>query len=172
MFMNRWLSRAEIVELNKLDAVEESLVFARLGVHRKSGAVDCFLEQDADRVIGLVRRRPPQADRPSFCVEAEDVEVIDFNAAAGPFERIADGIERLIEVLVPKEAVPPERAAPMLAAAEAAAKMRLHAQTVMRLCRERRLVASKLGGKWLIPQESVDAYIRTCEVIHGRKGGK
>lgn len=95
MFMNRWLSRAEIVELNNLDADEESLVFARLGVHRKSGAVDCFLEQDADRVIGLVRRRPPQADRPSFCVEAEDVEVIE--QAVGAKNAWAASVDQRIE---------------------------------------------------------------------------
>jgi len=97
--------------------------------------------------------------------------MIAINQEMEPFERIALGIERLIEVLVPQEA-PSSPAIERLSPLAAAKQMRLNEQTVMKWCREGRLVASKLGGKWLIPQESVDAYIRTCEVIHGRKGGK
>jgi excisionase family DNA binding protein len=78
----------------------------------------------------------------------------------------------LIEVLVPKTAVSPTPAPQILAPTEAAEKMRLNEQTVMKWCREGRLQASKIGGKWLIPQESVDAFIRKSEVIHGRRGGK
>ena len=174
MFMNRWLTRVEIVELNKLNADEETLVFARLDVHCKSGAVDCFLEQDADEVIGLVRRRPLNSGQGFFSEEQkEDRSVIDFNGTMEPLERIADGLDRLIEVLVPKTAESSTPASPtMLAPTEAAERMRLNEQTVMKWCREGQLQASKVGRKWLISKESVEAYIRKNEVVHGRRGGK
>ena len=171
MFMNRFLWRCEIIELNQLNPDEEAAVFAILKPLQGEGDTARYLESEADAAIEEVRRRP-QDSHPLSSDAEEDHNVIDFNGTMEPFERIADGIERLIDLLVPKEAVSPTQASPMLAPAQAAAKMRLHEQTVMRWCRERRLQASKIGGKWLIPQESVDAFIRKCEVIHGRRGGK
>ena len=170
MFMNRWLFRHEVIELNQLTSDEHVVVFAVLKPFLGEGGQERFLESEADRTIEEVRR--PRDSYPLSSDEEEDCNVIDVNGTMEPFERIADGIERLIDLLVPKEAVSPTQASPMLAPAQAAAKMRLHEQTVMRWCRERRLQASKIGGKWLIPQESVDAFIRKCEVIHGRRGGK
>ena len=96
MFMNRWLTRVEIVELNKLNADEETLVFARLDVHCKSGAVDCFLEQDADEVIGLVRRRPLNSGQGFFSEEQkEDRSVINL------IQRKSDGARWAASVAVP-----------------------------------------------------------------------
>jgi excisionase family DNA binding protein len=171
MFMNRWLLRQEIIDLNELSPEEERAVFSILKPYQGEGERARFLESDADAAIEEVRRRP-QDSNPLSSGGEEDRNVIDFNGTLEPFERIADGIERLIALLMPKEAVSPTQAPPMLAPAEAAVKMRLNEQTVMRWCRERRLQASKIGGKWLIPQESVDAFVRKCELIHGRRGGK
>ena len=89
-----------------------------------------------------------------------------------PWVRIADGLDRLIEVLVPKTAVSPTQAPQILTPTEAAEKMLLEKQTVTKWCREGRLQASKVGRKWIIPKESVEAYIRKNEVVHGRRGGK
>lgn len=64
---------------------------------------------------------------------------------------------------------------------EASVLMRLHVQTVMKWCREGKINAPKAGGneqtgrggKWLIPRESIDAYLARQRLIHGhrRKGG-
>lgn len=59
-----------------------------------------------------------------------------------------------------------------LTPAEAAKQMRVNRQTVMRWCREATLEAFKTGNKWLIPQESVDAYLRKCRVRGGWGGDK
>jgi len=63
VFMNRWLTRAEIVEVNGLTREEENQIFERLvPLDRSLGR---YLEDDVDRVIGEVRRgvRPPISDQ-------------------------------------------------------------------------------------------------------------
>ena len=125
---------------------------------------------DLDNVRQVIKKNRPSSLGRESSFEKED-SMIAINQEMEPFERIALGIERLIEVLVPQEA-PSSPAVKRLSPLAAAKQMRLNEQTVMKWCREGRLVASKLGGKWLIPQESVDAFIRKCEVIHGRRGGK
>lgn len=55
--------------------------------------------------------------------------------------------------------------------------LHLHVQTVLKMCREGKLEASKIcgnevngkGGKYLIPREAVDAYIRKQKLIHGER---
>ena len=104
MFMNRWLLRHEIVELNELNTEEQKEVFAVLKPILGEGGKERFLESEADAVIGSVRGgRPPVASGLYFGAE-EDRTMTNFNGAVEPFERIADGIDRLIEVLSPKTA--------------------------------------------------------------------
>jgi len=58
---------------------------------------------------------------------------------------------------------------------EASVLLRLHVQTVQKMCREERLDAVKIegnkvngkGGKFLIPREAIDAYIAHQRLIHG-----
>jgi excisionase family DNA binding protein len=126
---------------------------------------------DLDNVRQVIKKNRPASVGGEFSFEKEN-SMIAINHELEPFERIALGIERLIEVLVPKVEAPSSPAVERLSPLAAAKQMRLNEQTVMKWCREGRLVASKLGGKWLIPQESVNAFIRKCEVIHGRRGGK
>jgi excisionase family DNA binding protein len=56
MFLNRWLFRHEIVELNDLKPDEEASVFASLQPFQGEGQKARYLESDADEVIGSVRR--------------------------------------------------------------------------------------------------------------------
>lgn len=102
MFMNRWQRRTEIVELNRLNAEEESLVFAMLKPLHGEGGQAHFLESDADAVIAQLRKVRPSNSHPLSEWIEEDPNVIDFNGTLEPFERIAVGIERLIDVLMPK----------------------------------------------------------------------
>lgn len=60
---------------------------------------------------------------------------------------------------------------------EASVLLRLHVQTVMKWCRDGTIEASKAGGnerngrggKWLIPRESINAYLHKQRVIHGQR---
>ena len=77
MFMNRFLWRCEIIELNQLNPDEEAAVFAILKPLRGEGSSVRFLESDADAVIGQVRKkRPLDSDSLSSEVE-EDRDVIE-----------------------------------------------------------------------------------------------
>jgi excisionase family DNA binding protein len=118
--------------------------------------------------------RLPQ-EHARFPLNEGEQAVIDFNRTRDCFERIADGIERLIDVFVPKEAPQPEPRVPMLTPQEAAKRLRVNVQTVMKWCRQGeqatyQMCAAKLGNKWIIPADAVDAVIRKCQKIHGRAG--
>jgi hypothetical protein len=75
MFMNRWLFRHEIVELNELNTEEQKEVFAVLKPILGEGGKERFLESEADRIIEEVRR-PRDSNLLSGWIE-EDVEVIE-----------------------------------------------------------------------------------------------
>jgi predicted DNA-binding transcriptional regulator AlpA len=98
---NRFLRRCQIIELNQLDSDEEAAVFTILKPLQGEGDTARYLESEADAAIEQVRRRP-QDSHPLSSDAEEDPNVIDFNGTLEPFERIAVGIERLIDVLVPK----------------------------------------------------------------------
>jgi len=169
MFAEGLLTQEQVMDEFNIPKELESKLFAIL----KPRVGKLYWKEEAKEavktVLGVGNRPPFTNDEFSF--EKED-SMIAINQAVEPFERIAQGIERLIEVLVPKVEAPSSPAVERLSPLAAAKQMRLNEQTVMKWCREGRLVASKLGGKWLIPQESVNAFIRKCEVIHGRRGGK
>jgi hypothetical protein len=76
MFMNRWLFRHEIVELNELNTEEQKEVFAVLKPSLGEGGKERFLESEADRIIEELRRRPRDSRPLSGWIE-EDVEVIE-----------------------------------------------------------------------------------------------
>ena len=82
MFMNRWLKRKEIVEVNELTKEEENRVFERLVP--LDGSLGRYLEDDVDRVIGEVRRgvRPPVSDRLSVLEKEAGMSMGDAWAAS------------------------------------------------------------------------------------------
>jgi len=170
MCLNRVMTRHQVVEQYGIPPECEEAVFAVVRPSFGQGAAVFYVESEIDRQLGQWAKNRPSSVGSESSFEKEN-SMIAINQEMEPFERIALGIERLIEVLVPQEA-PSSPAVERLSPLAAAKQMRLNEQTVMKWCREGRLVASKLGGKWLIPQESVDAFIRKCEVIHGRRGGK
>ena len=168
LFAEGLLSKQQVMEEFGVPKELESKLFAIL----KPKVGKLYWKEEAKsalaKVLGIGNRPLFANDEFSF---GKEESMIAINQAVEPFERIAQGIERLIEVLVPKEA-PPIPAIKMLMTPDAAKQMMVNEQTVMKWCREGRLLASKVGGQWLIPQESVNAFIRKCEVIHGRRGGK
>ena len=75
MFMNRWLFRHEVIELNQLTSDEHVVVFAVLKPFLGEAGQERFLESEADRIIEEIRR-PRDSNRLYGWIE-EDVEVID-----------------------------------------------------------------------------------------------
>jgi len=60
-----------------------------------------------------------------------------------------------------------------LSPAEAAKRLRLNEQTLMKWCRTGEMQASKLGRKWLIRKTEIDRYLHRSQLINGkRKEGK
>lgn len=76
MFMNRWLFRHEVIELNQLNSDEQKAVFTLLKPLQGEGDRARFLESEADAAIEEVRRRPRDSHALSKWIE-EDDEVIE-----------------------------------------------------------------------------------------------
>ncbi len=85
--------------------------------------------------------------------------------------RFFDRLESVIEQAVGAKAGNGEDGAGkrLLNPDEASKVMHLNVQTIIRWCREGKLAASKIGRRWLIPQDSIDAYVRRHELIHGKR---
>lgn len=96
--------------------------------------------------------RPPVTDRVLISDEFED-GVLD------SWCRIANSLERLEQLA--KAFVPPEAKPKYMSTAEVAEAIDRSEQYVMKICRQGKITAAKVGGKWLIPCEAVDAMVRT-----------
>ena len=157
MFMNRWLFRHEVIELNQLTSDEQVVVFAVLKPFFGEGGQERFLESEVDRIIEEVRRRPRDSYPLSSDAE-EDHNVIDFNGTMEPFERIAEGIERLIEVLVPKtsELVGTEYIASKIGKSKQWIGKMAERGNIPKNC-----VAPKIGGGriWRFHRDKIDAWL-------------
>ncbi len=167
MFMNRWLFRHEIVELNELNSKEDKEVFAVVKPFLGEGGEARFLESEADDVIAQIRKgRPPIVDGVSLESEGH------MNTTATGEDRFDRFFDRLVTVL--ERFVPPDGAGQresqqrMLTSYEAAEAMHLNSQTVVKWCRAGKLTGSKVGRNWLVPREAVDAYVHRQRLVYGR----
>jgi predicted DNA-binding transcriptional regulator AlpA len=146
------------VELNELTTAEESAVFSILKPLQGAGETARYLESEADAAIEEVRRRPSDSRPLSKWIE-EDRDVIDFNGTMEPFERIAEGIERLIEVLVPKtsELVGTEYIASKIGKSKQWIGKMAERGTIPKNC-----VAPKVGGGriWRFHRDEIDAWLK------------
>ena len=120
-----------------------------------------YWQPDVERFVR--DRRPKSLDKKSYG-EEEGLKVI---AAADNdvWERIATSLEKLVTVVVPKEATPP--VLEMLSPAEAAKQMKRNVQTVREWCRDGRL-GIKSGSTWLISPDEVKQYLRGQLLIKGK----
>jgi predicted DNA-binding transcriptional regulator AlpA len=158
MFLNRFLRRCRIIALNQLNPDEEAAVFAILTPLQGEGDTARYLESEADAAIEEVRRRP-QDSHPLSSDAEEDHDVIDFNGTMEPFERIADGIERLIDLLVPKtsELVGTEYIASKIGKSKQWIGKMAERGTIPKNC-----VAPKVGGGriWRFHRDKIDAWLK------------
>lgn len=168
MFAEGLLSKQQVIEEFGIPKNLESKLFAIL----KPRVGKLYWKKDVDPALEKVLgagNRPPFATN-EFSFEKEDLKVngvghIEGNNLADVVKEFVEWVKPRLSTAYPLESKPQPR---MLSPAEAAQMMRLHIQTVMRWCRERRIEATKIGNKWLIPQESVDAYMRKCRLLDGR----
>lgn len=93
MFMNRWLVRHEIIELNDLVPWEQEAVFAVLKPFHGEGGEERFLESDADTVIGWVRSGRPLGSSALYFGREEDKTVVEMTV--GPLMRTKEAAEHL-----------------------------------------------------------------------------
>lgn len=130
----------------------------------------------------------PEKDRPAqpdgaFVLGKEHPQMIVLPAES--FSRFTEALERIAQVverLGPKEEVKEEPVQRTLTPQEASKILRLNVQTVMDWCRTGKLKGIKIGGnetngrggKWLIPRDEIDAYLRRDRLIKGplKEAGK
>ena len=124
--------------------------------------------------------QPPSAGVGSLSQE-ENRDMITMNRIQDPMDRLATAVERYLEFLMSSKDKQEKTDERMLTPLEASEILRINVQTVMTWCREgKNLKGIKVGGnetngkggKWLIPREEIDAYLRRDRLINGtRKGG-
>jgi len=135
--------------------------------------------------------RPRGAEPGSDSFSREETQPMEMTAPANPLAEILGRLmpllplaERWLEKQVGEQAGPKaesEDSSPLVkewyTPEEASVLLRLHVQTVMKWCREGKIEASKAGGnerngrggKWLIPRESINAYLHRQRAIHGQR---
>ena len=104
MHLNICMTRQMVVEKYAIPPELESEIFSMLRPANGSGVNTRYLESMVDRQLHKYfanKDRPALAAVKSYLNE-EDGDVINVVGTMEPMERIAYGIERLIEVLVPK----------------------------------------------------------------------
>jgi hypothetical protein len=113
-------------------------------------------EAASDPAFGEIRR--PQDSHPLSSDAEEDHNVIDFNGTMEPFERIADGIERLIDLLVPKtsELVGTEYVASKIGKSKQWIGKMAERGTIPKNC-----IAPKVSGGriWKFHRDKIDAWL-------------
>jgi excisionase family DNA binding protein len=113
-------------------------------------------------------RRPKPLDKKSFG-EEEGLKVVAANGT-DVWERIASALEKIVTVVVPREAATAKTAVQMLTTPAAAKQMGVHVQTLTRWCREGRC-GVKSGHSWLISPDEVKQYLRGQLLIKGKVAG-
>lgn len=168
LFAEGLLTKEQVVQDFGIPTNLESDLFSVL----RPRVGELYLKRDVEPAIDKVL---PARNRPDFAnngspVDKENTKVNETYLAPEPFERIAQGIERLIDVLVPRMEVSENSAAEMFTPSQAAKKMGLNVQTVREWCRGGRL-GVRAGRKWLISPDEVKQYLRGQLLIKGKVAG-
>jgi excisionase family DNA binding protein len=169
MAFNRFMTRQQVMDAYQIPRNVEGEIFTVLRPVFGSGGDARYLESHVDEALKQwsPKKGRPQDKNTEFSQE-EEKNVIAINSENEPWTRIADGIERLIDVLKPKETPTVAPSIQVLTPDEAAERMRVNPQTVMKWCREQKM-GVKAGRKWLITPEEVDRYLRGVLLTKGPK---
>jgi excisionase family DNA binding protein len=168
LFAEGMLSKKQVIDEFGIPETLQADLFAIL----KPRVGKLYWKMDVDpalaKVFGGVGRPPFANDESSF--EKEALKVNAITQAVEPFERIAQGIERLIDLFEPRTDERENATIAMLTTAEAAKKMGLNVQTVREWCRDGKL-GVRTGSRWLISPDEVKQYLRGQLLIKGKVAG-
>ena len=115
-------------------------------------------------------RRPRSLDRKSYGEEGlKDMDFAANNDLAVVVREIFQWLKPKLEAVL-GDRTEADQAEQTVTPEQAARQLKVNVQTIMRWCREGRWTAFKVGRRWLIERESLEAYVRKCEMIHGRAG--
>jgi len=175
MHFNIFMTRQQVIEQYGIPPELETEVFAKLKPVMGTGANAQYLESRVDQQL---EKYFEQKDRPALAAVKSylNEEAINMIDAVGANNELANVLRDAFEWMKPRlEAVLGLRALAdqeeqTVTPEQAARQLKMNVQTVMRWCRERRLTAFKVGRRWLIERESLEAYMRKCEMIHERAG--
>ena len=175
MGFNLFMSRQQVIKKYGIAPDLEQEVFAVLKPVGGSGASVQYLESMVDEQLDKYfanKDRLQVRDAWSY-PNKEDQNVIE---AIGANNQLADVLREVFEWVKPRldtvlnERNVSDQGEQTVTPEEAARRLKMNIQTVMRWCREGRLTAFKVGRRWLIQRESVEAEMRKVEMIHGRAG--
>lgn len=175
MGFNLFMSRQQVIKKYGIPQELEAEIFAVLNPVGGSGINAQYLESRVDQQLEKYfadKERLPGREAWSY-PNKEDQNVIE---AIGANNQLADVLREVFEWVKPRldtvlnERNVSDQGEQTVTPEEAARRLKMNIQTVMRWCREGRLTAFKVGRRWLIQRESVEAEMRKVEVIHGRAG--
>ncbi len=156
----QFMSREQVVEKYSIPPELEQEIFAMLKPVMGTGANTKYLESRVDQQLEewyANKDRPALAAAKSYLNE-EDNRMIDTAGTMEPMERIAYGIERLIEVLVPKtsELVGTEYVASQLGVSKQWVGKMAEKGTIPKGC-----IAPKVSGGriWKFYRDKIDAWL-------------
>jgi excisionase family DNA binding protein len=153
-------TKADLIEANELPPGVAEAVFSRIHplAHREDGE-PLYLESAVDRAIEMVVER-----------KRSDALSLDHDH---PISLLANRLVVFLEQWAKnkeqdREAKEPEYLSPT----EAARRLSLNKQTVVKWCRSGEIQASKVCRKWLIPKAEIDRYLNRTRLIKGINKGE
>ena len=167
--LNRVKTRAALVEENGLSVEMAEAVFKRVEpVQHDENGPAFYLEGMVDRAIEEIWLEKNRLSSPpnAFVSEKENPNMFALDGKEEPFTRIAEGIERLIEVLVPKK---PD----FIGTDYIASKIGKSKQWVGKMAEKgdipKNCIATKISGGrvWQFDRDAVDVWLNSL-----RKGGR
>ncbi len=173
--LNRMRTKADLIDANELtpDVAEAVFIQVRPIAHREDGE-PLYLESAVDRAIEMVR----SGNRPSTQIsesifEKEDLKVNgvgQIEGLEGPWNRIADSLEQLLEVFLPRKSAEDSHPNDVIYTTTQAAKLlHRHVDVVRQYCRQGVFGIRDAGGKWVIRHSEIEKF-RTGQLVVRGKG--
>ena len=184
--LNRVRTKSYFLDVIGLPEDMASDVFSRISpIQHREDCESLYLESTVDKAIAQVCSERHGLSEPAdeSISEKGRPNMVALGGTDVLVERWADLLCKILErfVLKTQPAPVPETSQPsdrMLTPAEVAKILQIHVQTVMAWCREGKNLkgikvggneANGKGGKWLIPREEVDVYLRRNRLINGKR---
>ena len=170
MAFNRFLSRQQVIDAYQIPKKMESELFAVLRPVFGPGEEARYLESHVDEALKQwsSEKGRPQDEGTEFSQE-EEKNVIAINSENEPWTRIADSLEKILDLLCPSEKAPlkVEQGDRGYSTAEASKLLNRHPDVVRQYCRNRVLGTRDASGKWVILQSEIEKFRTGQVLVHG-----